>query len=92
MKRNACWMLAIGMVAVTAYAAPEDLLKKWDKDSSGGLSKEEFTAMTKAQFEAKGKEGYEAEAAKRFERRDTNKDGSVTLEEMSATLTPAPAK
>lgn len=91
MKKTASWMLVIGVAAVTVYAEPAALFKKWDKDKNGVISKAEFFEMTKAQMEAKGQTtGYEAEAAKRFKKRDLNKDGVLSPEEFA--ITPAPQK
>lgn len=84
MKKSVVLMGALIMATGSVLAGPAELLKKWDADKDGKISKEEFTAMTKAQFESKGKEGYEAEAEKRFKNRDADGDGVLSAEEFMA--------
>lgn len=61
--------------AGAAYAqmpAPADLVKAWDKDGDGAISKAEWTAAGRP--------------AERFDAVDANKDGKVTAAELEAAM------
>jgi hypothetical protein len=70
-------LVAIGIAAVAAPAfaqmpAPADIVKNWDKDGDGAVSKEEWVAAGRP--------------AERFDIVDANKDGKVTAEELEAAM------
>jgi Ca2+-binding EF-hand superfamily protein len=52
--------------------APADLIKRWDTDGDGAVSKAEWTAAGRP--------------AERFAMVDANKDGKVTAAEMEAAM------
>ena len=59
-----------------APPSPEAMMKALDKNTDGKVSKEEFMASPGAKKD-------EAKAAERFGKMDKDKDGSLTLEEMT---------
>ncbi len=59
---------------------PAEIIKRFDKNSDSKLSLEEFSAMKKWAKETDPK----AAAKTAFEAIDTNKDGSLTAEELKA--------
>lgn len=66
---------AIVAGAGAAYAqmpAPADLIKAWDRDGDGSVSKEEWTAAGRP--------------ADRFAAVDANKDGKITAAELEAAM------
>lgn len=65
------------MAGVVAQAAPK-----------GPLNLEEFLARQKALAEKQGREFKEADAKRNFEKKDLDKDGMLSIEE----LAPAPKK
>jgi Ca2+-binding EF-hand superfamily protein len=64
--------LAAASVAQAQMPAPADLLKRWDTDGDGAVSKAEWTAAGRP--------------AERFAMVDANKDGKVTAAEMEAAM------
>jgi hypothetical protein len=58
--------LAAASVAQAQMPAPADLIKRWDTDGDGAVSKAEWTAAGRP--------------AERFAMVDANKDGKVTAE------------
>ena len=59
--------------AVHAQAPnPADIVKQWDKNADGAVSKDEWVAAGRP--------------AERFDAVDANKDGKVTAEELTAAL------
>jgi hypothetical protein len=64
---------ALAAMAAPAFAqlpAPAEILKSWDKDGDGAVSKEEWTAAGRP--------------AERFDAVDANKDGKITVAELEA--------
>ncbi len=59
-----------------APPSPEAMMKALDKNTDGKVSKEEFMASPGAKKD-------EAKAGERFGKMDKDKDGSLTLEEMT---------
>jgi Ca2+-binding EF-hand superfamily protein len=52
--------------------APADIIKQWDKDGDGAVSKDEWVAAGRP--------------AERFDVVDTNKDGKISVEELAAAM------
>ena len=65
-------MLAGAGVALAQMPAPADLVKSWDKNGDGAVSKDEWTAAGRP--------------AERFDAVDANKDGKITAAELEAAL------
>jgi Ca2+-binding EF-hand superfamily protein len=65
-------LLAAAGVAQAQMPAPADLIKSWDKDGDGAVSKEEWTAAGRP--------------AERFDAVDANKDGKITAAELEAAM------
>ena len=65
-------MLAGAGVALPQMPAPADLVKSWDKNGDGAVSKDEWTAAGRP--------------AERFDAVDANKDGKITAAELEAAL------
>lgn len=68
-------LVAMGLATMAAPAfaqmpPPADIVKAWDKDGDGAVSKEEWVAAGRP--------------ADRFDIVDANKDGKVTVEELEA--------
>ena len=66
---------ALAAMAAPAFAqmpAPADIVKQWDKDGDGAVSKEEWVAAGRP--------------AERFDAVDANKDGKVTAAELEAAM------
>ena len=64
---------ALAALAAPAFAqlpAPADVVKQWDKDGDGAVSKDEWTAAGRP--------------AERFDMVDANKDGKITVAELEA--------
>ena len=68
---SAAALLAAGAAQAQA-PNPADIIKQWDKNADGSVSKDEWTAAGRP--------------AERFDAVDTNKDGKVTAEELTAAL------
>ena len=76
--RNA--IIAAAAIAVLAAAgtasaqmpAPADMIKAWDRNGDGGVSKDEWVAAGRP--------------AERFDLIDTNKDGKITATELEAAM------
>ncbi len=67
--------LAVLGVATTASAqmpAPADMIKNWDKNGDGAVSKDEWVAAGRP--------------AERFDLVDANKDGKITAAELEAAM------
>ena len=65
--------LLAGAVAASAQMpAPADLIKNWDKDGDGAVSKAEWIAAGRP--------------AERFDAVDANRDGKVTAAELEAAM------
>ena len=65
-------LLAAAGAASAQAPAPADIIKNWDKDGDGSVSKEEWTAAGRP--------------AERFDAVDTNKDGKITAAELEAAM------
>jgi hypothetical protein len=71
-------IVAASLAAMSAPAfaqappAPADIVKAWDKDGDGAVSKEEWVAAGRP--------------AERFDVVDANKDGKVSAEELDAAM------
>ena len=64
---------ALAAMAAPAFAqlpAPADIVKQWDRDGDGAVTKEEWTAAGRP--------------AERFDAVDTNKDGKISVAELEA--------
>ncbi|HEX3701303.1 MAG TPA: EF-hand domain-containing protein [Phenylobacterium sp.] len=61
-----------GGVAVAQAPSPAQIIKAWDKDGDGTISKDEWVAAGRP--------------AERFEFVDTNHDGKITAEELAAAM------
>jgi hypothetical protein len=64
---------ALAAMAAPAFAqlpAPADIVKQWDKDGDGAVSKEEWTAAGRP--------------AERFDAVDADKNGKITVAELEA--------
>ena len=73
--------LIIGLTSVVVLAAgsasaqmptPADMIKAWDKNSDGTVTRDEWTAAGRP--------------AERFDIIDTNKDGKITAAELEAAM------
>jgi hypothetical protein len=69
---TAAALLAGAGAAYAQMPAPADLVKQWDKDGDGAISKAEWTEAGRP--------------AERFDAVDTNKDGKVTAAELEAAM------
>ena len=65
-------LAAMAAPALAQLPAPADIVKQWDKDGDGAVSKEEWTAAGRP--------------AERFDAVDANKDGKVTAAELEAAM------
>ena len=65
-------LLAGASVAQAQMPAPADIVKQWDKNGDGSVSKDEWVAAGRP--------------AERFDAVDANKDGKVTAEELAAAM------
>lgn len=66
---------ALAAVAAPAFAqmpAPADIIKQWDKDGDGAVSKEEWTAAGRP--------------AERFDAVDADKNGKISAAELEAAM------
>lgn len=63
-------LLAAAGAAQAQMPAPADIVKSWDKDGDGAVSRDEWTAAGRP--------------AERFDAVDANKDGKVTVAELEA--------
>ena len=73
MRKAILVAIGIAAVAVPAFAQmppPADIVKAWDKDGDGAVSKEEWVAAGRPE--------------ERFAMVDANKDGKVTVDELEA--------
>ncbi len=64
--------IAAAGAAQAQMPAPADIIKGWDKDGDGAVSKEEWVAAGRP--------------AERFDAVDANKDGKVTAAELEAAM------
>ena len=65
-------VLAIAGPALAQMPAPAEMIKAWDKNGDGGVSKDEWVAAGRP--------------AERFELIDTNKDGKISAAELEAAM------
>jgi len=65
-------LLASAGAASAQMPAPADLIKAWDKDGDGAVTKEEWTAAGRP--------------AERFDAVDKDKDGKITAAELEAAM------
>ena len=65
-------VLAVAGVASAQAPSPADIIKNWDKNGDGAVSKDEWVAAGRP--------------AERFDAVDANKDGKVTAEELAAAM------
>ncbi|MBU1375556.1 MAG: EF-hand domain-containing protein [Alphaproteobacteria bacterium] len=65
-------LLAGAGAAYAQMPAPADIIKSWDKDGDGAVSKAEWVAAGRP--------------AERFDAVDANKDGKVTAAELEAAM------
>jgi EF hand domain-containing protein len=65
-------LLASAGAASAQMPAPGDLIKAWDRDGDGAVSKEEWTAAGRP--------------AERFDVVDKDKDGKITAAELEAAM------
>ena len=64
--------IAAAGAAQAQMPAPADIVKNWDKDGDGAVSKDEWVAAGRP--------------AERFDAVDANKDGKVTAAELEAAM------
>jgi Ca2+-binding EF-hand superfamily protein len=69
---SAAALLASAGAAAAQMPAPADMIKQWDKDGDGAISKEEWIGAGRP--------------AERFDLVDANKDGKITVEELTAAM------
>jgi len=69
---GAAALLASAGVAAAQAPAPADVIKQWDKDADGAVSKAEWTAAGRP--------------AERFDMIDADKDGKITAAELEAAM------
>ena len=69
---SAAALLVSAGAASAQMPAPADLIKQWDKDGDGAISKDEWTAAGRP--------------AERFDMVDANKDGKITADELTAAM------
>ncbi|HEX7946817.1 MAG TPA: EF-hand domain-containing protein [Phenylobacterium sp.] len=65
-------VLAVAGVASAQAPSPADIIKNWDKNGDGAVSKDEWIAAGRP--------------AERFDAVDANHDGKVTAEELAAAM------
>ena len=65
-------VLGLAGVASAQTPAPADIIKAWDTNGDGAVSKDEWTAAGRP--------------AERFDAVDANKDGKITVEELTAMM------
>ena len=65
-------LLAISTVASAQAPSPADIIKAWDKNGDGVVSKDEWVAAGRP--------------AERFDIVDQNHDGKITVEELTAAM------
>jgi EF hand len=70
-------VLGVAGLAQAQTPAPADIIKAWDTNGDGAVSKDEWTAAGRP--------------AERFDVVDANKDGKITVEELTAALARARA-
>ena len=69
---TAAALLAAAGAASAQMPAPADMIKTWDKNGDGTVSKDEWTAAGRP--------------AERFDMVDANKDGKITVAELEAAM------
>ena len=65
-------LLSSVSIAQAQAPAPADIVKQWDKDGDGSVSKDEWVAAGRP--------------AERFDAVDANKDGKITTAELEAAM------
>ena len=65
-------VLAVAGTASAQMPAPAEMIKAWDKNGDGGVSKDEWMAAGRP--------------AERFDLIDTNKDGKISAAELEAAM------
>ena len=65
-------VLAAAGTASAQMPAPADMIKAWDRNGDGGVSKDEWVAAGRP--------------AERFDLIDTNKDGKISAAELEAAM------
>ncbi|VGO19746.1 EF-hand domain-containing protein [Pontiella sulfatireligans] len=95
MKRLLLTMLVlVGFVAMDASAKekPAEKTRTADTDKDGKVSKEEFLALAKKNAEKKGIEYNQKRAENIFAKKDTNKDGFLTADDVVKKTAPKKEK
>ena len=69
---SATALLVIAGAASAQMPAPADMIKTWDKDGDGAVSKDEWVSAGRP--------------AERFDIVDANKDGKITAAELEAAM------
>ena len=69
---SAAALLASAGAASAQMPAPTDIIKAWDKDGDGAVSKDEWVAAGRP--------------AERFDIVDANHDGKITVDELTAAM------
>lgn len=69
---TAAAILAVAGAASAQMPAPADMIKNWDKNGDGGVTKDEWAAAGRP--------------AERFDIVDTDKDGKITAAELEAAM------
>jgi hypothetical protein len=65
-------LLVCAGAAAAQTPAPADIIKAWDKDGDGAVSKDEWTAAGRP--------------AERFDMVDANKDGKISADELATAM------
>ena len=65
-------VLAVAGTAAAQMPAPADMIKSWDKNDDGAVTRDEWTAAGRP--------------AERFDIVDANKDGKITAAELEAAM------
>ncbi len=69
---TAAAILAVAGAASAQMPAPADMIKNWDKNGDGGVTKDEWAAAGRP--------------AERFDIVDTDKDGKISAAELEAAM------
>ena len=82
MKKLVYILILAGMGAVAPTALGAKPFKDWDINQDRKLSLEEFKAMKKSEDEAAGQAFDEKKAVSIFNKKDLNRDGFLSYEEL----------